>query len=328
MKITIKMLLCPLLLLTLTCAEEMPNSPGGKSDISLVISIENTVFNTEVQSLQKSAAISSVVITVTGPDMDTINQNLSGSGKRYSGALEVPKGADRTFTVEANDAADVAKYRGETTRDIESDEEDISITLMPLFYHLGYDDETDEETVYSWNQGDGFFVKFSSPQYPCEIDSIHFFLFDDSAEEGNYRVVVINASGQFIFISDNPLPTRTEEGWVSWNLLWNTPQAATVYDEFWAGFFYEKDNGWPEVGVDLSSSSQQRSYYYSKADNMLYLLDTYSGTNPGHLEVGNLLIRASVNVQGQMVKLAPDTEEGIRNRQGSTAQKVSISHGK
>ena len=104
------------------------------------------------------------------------------------------------------------------------------------------------------------------------------------------------------------------------------------YDDFYAGFVYEKNNGWPEIGVDMDYPSHQRSYYYNYYYDTMYLIDTYGGTDPGNLDVGNMLIHATVQIGGQLVKLSSDGSHSFTGdpqavQQNRSATKVVIDGG-
>ena len=198
-------------------------------------------------------------------------------------------------------------------------------------FHLSYDDGIIESSNYSWDEEDGFFVKFTSPVYPCYIDSLHFYLIDYSGEQDNFSVVVRNSSNDIIFRSV-PIQTLAGEGWVSGAIMWNIPLDGTVYGDFYAGFVYEKYNGWPEIGVDMDYPSYQRSYYYNYYYDTMSLIDTYSGTDPGNLDVGNMLIHSTVRIGGQLIKLSSDGSHSFISdpqavQQNHSATKVVIDGG-
>jgi len=93
-----------------------------KSDQNAEIVIE-IIFPSQ-NSLKKNSAattISRVVVTVTATDMDTIQAELTISGNRFSGDIDVILGEDRSFKVEAFDENGLVQYSGSTTVDILED---------------------------------------------------------------------------------------------------------------------------------------------------------------------------------------------------------------
>ncbi len=162
------------------------------------------------------------------------------------------------------------------------------------------DDGTFEDYYFSEIQMNGLFVMFTPPAVPCRIDSLHYYMKDESDENGgNYYAVITNSEGTDIFWS---LSQTTYPGthWVNWFNLFDTAADATVYDYFYVGIQYARTNGWPHIGVD-KSSTEGTSMLYVSSDNKLYLLNTYGDGFPG-----NLGIRVSVTLgDGQKAVLYP-----------------------
>lgn len=124
-----------LLVFIANCSQDPVSSLQSEpSSINLNITVDKTnLQKLQSNSLNKPADIARVVLTIEGPDMETINQQLTKSGNSYSASVEVPKGSNRIFLVQAYDQSNFVQYEGTTTRNIESDEENVSLTLNPQY---------------------------------------------------------------------------------------------------------------------------------------------------------------------------------------------------
>ena len=103
----------------------------GSSAIMLSITLpRGEHFSEAGVSLSKAVTITQVTISVTGEDMDNIDEDLaiSSDGQTASGTVEVPKGDARTFEVECRDGGGILQYSGSTTQDILEDAETVTIT--------------------------------------------------------------------------------------------------------------------------------------------------------------------------------------------------------
>ena len=105
----------------------------GDSAILLSISLPERERVEGDQALSKALTITLVTVTVTGADMDRVTENLDVSGSTASGTVLVPKGTDRTFSVECFDGNGNIQYSGETTIDIEEATAEVSITTEGHF---------------------------------------------------------------------------------------------------------------------------------------------------------------------------------------------------
>ncbi|MBN1999639.1 fibronectin type III domain-containing protein [candidate division KSB1 bacterium] len=156
-RIFIAGILIYLALFTLFCSRDMPISHQmDNSNISFVVSVDMTdrVIKDEA-SLAKVNDITKVVLTVSGPDMDTITKTLSGDGDTFTGTIEVPKGNNRTFDMEARDARGIAQFDGSVTQNIQNDNETISLELEHIPSNavtLQIISVNSEGVVLSWTQ--------------------------------------------------------------------------------------------------------------------------------------------------------------------------------
>ena len=81
---------------------------------------ENTATASFFIELSKVAAdlIVRVEVVVTGSDMAEIHQDLKRQGDIYTGALEVPAGNNRSFTLNGYDANGTLIYTGKENADV------------------------------------------------------------------------------------------------------------------------------------------------------------------------------------------------------------------
>ncbi|MDZ7260821.1 MAG: hypothetical protein ONB05_01695 [candidate division KSB1 bacterium] len=116
----------------LTCSQDKLTSfEKGSSNIILNITIKNQgQGRIGLKPLQKPSFIAKVIVTITASDMKTITKELETSDWiTFTGTVEVPKGDNRTFTVEAIDDYDIIRYKGSTTQDIKKDTETVFVEL-------------------------------------------------------------------------------------------------------------------------------------------------------------------------------------------------------
>ncbi|MFQ6673587.1 MAG: fibronectin type III domain-containing protein [Fidelibacterota bacterium] len=127
---------------------------------------------------------------------------------------------------------------------------------------LGYDDNEFENALRGLNEGTRLVVLFTCPSTPCYIKTILLHLRDESGQNGNYRLVIVDSARNDLFRSEEALATQPGEDWVGWDLIWNDRADGTVITDFYAGIEYARtdDNNWPLVGFDESSDSQ-RGYF-------------------------------------------------------------------
>jgi len=114
------------LLLIFECTREDLVNPGASiSAINLEIKFtDNQIYLSKINSPLK---VTIVRVRVTGPDMAEITRNLTISGNRATGTLEVPKGPNRKFEVEGLDDQNNLLLRGEGTKDLNNDTESVTI---------------------------------------------------------------------------------------------------------------------------------------------------------------------------------------------------------
>jgi len=133
----IKIILINLLIfIVVSCSENPINSnKNDLSNIKMDISITDDEQRVDGSNeMSKLAVITKVTVTVSGSDMSTITKDLTeGAQGSFSGTIDVPKGDERTFVVEAKDAVNIVQYEGSTSKNISSDTESVSINLIPIY---------------------------------------------------------------------------------------------------------------------------------------------------------------------------------------------------
>lgn len=115
-----------ILLLIFECTrEDLVNPEASISTINLEIKFTDDQNN--LSKINSPLRVANVRVRVTGPDMAEITRNLTISGNRATGTLEVPKGPNRKFVVEGLDDQNNVLLRGEGTKDLNNDTESITI---------------------------------------------------------------------------------------------------------------------------------------------------------------------------------------------------------
>ncbi len=129
MRLTRLLFVITILLAALACTTDNPLSSPDTSAITLSINLPRGERIPDTGTgLAKAMVIASVTVTVTADDMEDIEESLDVSGETASGTLKVPRGEDRTFTVECRDGNDIPQYSGSTTQDILQKSETVEIT--------------------------------------------------------------------------------------------------------------------------------------------------------------------------------------------------------
>ena len=116
------------------CGHENPASqqePKAKARAEIRILLAPSAMNRLAARSTAVQDIARVTITVSATDMDTITEDLAIEGRKASGALEVPVGIDRIFTVDAYEG-NALRYKGSETIDIPAgDPISLDIDLEP-----------------------------------------------------------------------------------------------------------------------------------------------------------------------------------------------------
>ncbi len=119
-----------LLFLIVACSND-PNilNSNQQSAISLQVTFKDVV--TPEGNFTKPGVVDKVVVRVSAPDLpeQVHNLTLSNDGKSATGSFTVPKGDSRKFVVQGiNQQSNIVQFEGETTKNLNNDEENISIT--------------------------------------------------------------------------------------------------------------------------------------------------------------------------------------------------------
>lgn len=108
---------------------------GGGGSVSMARTSAVTI---EFRGHQPATALKSipaevvlVSITVSAPDMRTLEATVPLAAETLSTTLQVPNGLNRHFVVEAFNAAAVALYRGETYASLDGSPATLAIALLP-----------------------------------------------------------------------------------------------------------------------------------------------------------------------------------------------------
>lgn len=116
------------------CGHENPASqqePKARARAEIRILLAPSAMNRLEACSTSVQDIARVTVTVSAPDMDTIAEDLTVEGREANGALEVPVGVDRIFTVDAYEG-NTLRYKGSETIDIPAgDPVSLDIYLEP-----------------------------------------------------------------------------------------------------------------------------------------------------------------------------------------------------
>ena len=138
----------------LSCSEDnLVQSDSGGAEVQIVFNFETN--NAQQVGLSKSATINRVVVSVTGPGMSPVTDELTlnSAATTATGSLEVPKGNNRKFSVEGIDGNSITQFSGETTQDIVNDVESVSISVSwtpPDPVTLTISDVTSSTVTLNW----------------------------------------------------------------------------------------------------------------------------------------------------------------------------------
>ncbi len=103
---------------------------SSNSDVSQVaLQIHFAGSNNKLLKPEKMLEILKIQVTVTGTDMNDIQQELVKNGNTAAGTFEIPKGKNRTFKVEGLDGNNRVQFDGTQTSDLNQDTENITITV-------------------------------------------------------------------------------------------------------------------------------------------------------------------------------------------------------
>ncbi|MFQ6615162.1 MAG: fibronectin type III domain-containing protein [Fidelibacterota bacterium] len=119
-------------LMGFSCSHKNPLAGGeGDSTVSMEILFVENGSHLGSDGLGKVATITEVTVTVTGPDMSTVTEALTVDleNNRATGSVEVPKGDDRTFEVDGEDANGIVQFSGSATKNITKDTETVEIDV-------------------------------------------------------------------------------------------------------------------------------------------------------------------------------------------------------
>ncbi|MBI5641520.1 MAG: fibronectin type III domain-containing protein, partial [Nitrospirae bacterium] len=112
------------------------NTPG-KTMVTLTLGQQKAVAFSGPQPRGTASSIPSsvveVIITISAPDMDTIQEIIpvSSGQTSLSVTIDVPNGLNRHFVIEGRDAAGNVLFRGETYADLNGSPITLSIPMIP-----------------------------------------------------------------------------------------------------------------------------------------------------------------------------------------------------
>ncbi len=117
-----------ILIIGISCTKEpMSTDSENTSSVELQVKFDQSALN--LSKFNKIAVINRVSLAVTGPGMNTIQQDLEKSGNQYTGTVSVPKGDNRQFKIEGIDENNIVQFGGEKTQNLANDNETVEITV-------------------------------------------------------------------------------------------------------------------------------------------------------------------------------------------------------
>ncbi len=115
------------------CGYESSSSETAQVSLKLEISTSAGLEKTSATSGKPEAIpVKKVVVSVEGPDMDTITESVPVGPGDIIVKLRVPSGLQRIFMAQAFGEADVLLFQGTTTSDLVGEPVLLSITLQPV----------------------------------------------------------------------------------------------------------------------------------------------------------------------------------------------------
>ncbi|MBN2603969.1 MAG: hypothetical protein JXA91_07560 [Candidatus Thermoplasmatota archaeon] len=167
-------------------------------------------------------------------------------------------------------------------------------TSYRVYDFLYYDGGTPQIAVNAHSFGDGggtgdlLMVEFTSPKYPCIIDSIQL-TFQTDGTPGIFSLEIFpTVENDQIRYSSGPLNEPNGARRKNFRIIWGTGEGEADGD-FLAGIRYLSDGTQPALHADTTDLDSSRSLYYSNSSNELY------GFPNGDL---HFHIRAHINYEG------------------------------
>jgi hypothetical protein len=300
MKIFEKILLIPLILILLAFINCQKKNPVASSTTNAPVSFKINFTESAKNFLGGQSSrenINHVTVTITGEGLSNPkNLVLTISNNQATGTINLPFGLKDFYVVASvqDGLIDIPLFSGTNTINITESTNTVFIDLAPIVENEAYfywHDGSFENTYYSSNQGDMLLAYFIPTEaiFVKEI-SLHLFWQGNS---GDYRIVVIDDYLTTRFRSGNPLSAETD-GWISWSLIYTEPVDGILSGGFYAGFEYNSNTEWPEIGYDMSNPTENSKYYDSFQDMWYYMSD------------GDFAITVTVQTQsGKVYKLKP-----------------------
>ncbi|HSR11996.1 MAG TPA: CARDB domain-containing protein [Thermodesulfobacteriota bacterium] len=170
------------LLLVLLGSQIQCGGGGVDSSTASATRVEVTVGGTRTASVESRAllmetdqipsSVSTIRITITAPDMETILRSIPTDGRpSLTEAFQVKPGPNRLFTVEALDSTGTVIYRGETRVDVGALAMALTINmantdpLAPIFAGLMAVTPSGSSFVLTWNAASDAVTPPSKMQY-------------------------------------------------------------------------------------------------------------------------------------------------------------------
>ncbi len=146
-----------ILIFALSCTkDDVGTNWVGKSKIDLQVNfLDKGNKIKQKNTLNKTADITRVRVTVSGPGMDDVVENLSLNGNTASGSVSVPKGDNRNFLIEGIDGRGIIQFEGDATKDLRNDSESVSVSVVwipPPPINLSVDNVTSSSVDISWSR--------------------------------------------------------------------------------------------------------------------------------------------------------------------------------
>jgi hypothetical protein len=146
----------------------------------------------------------------------------------------------------------------------------MQMTLVPIddqTLDFADHDGSFEETRFASTTGDIIATEFNINDYimtPVFVKSIFYEQMIWEGNEGPFSIILIDGAGNIKFRSE-VLPSQPNDGQSFWILLYNDPKSGIFENSIKAGFVYESDLTWPEIGFDTTDPDYS-SWWFNSLD--------------------------------------------------------------
>lgn len=229
-----------MLILVTSCMQNpfIPHKDKSKVTIKVIVANAETDHTCKLSPLQKSSIIANMLLTITASDISAISRELTATGDNWTCSVEVKKGTSRTFSISATDDDEVLLFEGSSTVNLESDNENVSISLTPNYQWRFAD-------VSIYNPSDG--IGFSFGLIAIGFKNITRVMSIYAVYKKNDRYYLVPGTGYSNHVADvvQVTPERSD---YRWDGTWY------LYDKVWDEDF--KNNSYPQyIGMEIYKSA-------------------------------------------------------------------------